>query len=75
METYKQPLALISGLKKLTKENLSNLTPHPLYVFLHYSHPPILARIDAIRKQHQLQVGGTTQTTTKNNTKHWFWLV
>src|SRR5690606_33026087 len=35
---------LISGLKKLSKNNLSNLTPHPLYVFVHYSHPTLLKR-------------------------------
>ena len=37
---------LISGLKKLSKNNLSNLTPHPLYVFFHYSHPTLLQRIE-----------------------------
>jgi STE24 endopeptidase len=42
--------ALISGLKKLSVSNLANLTPHPFNVFLHYSHPPILARITALRK-------------------------
>ncbi len=36
---------LISGLKKLSKNSLSNLTPHPLYVFFHYSHPPLLQRM------------------------------
>lgn len=36
---------LISGLKKLSVDNLSNLTPHPLYVFFNYSHPPLLSRI------------------------------
>jgi STE24 endopeptidase len=41
---------LISSLKKLSRLNLSNLTPHPLHVFLHYSHPPVLARINALRK-------------------------
>jgi len=40
--------ALISALKKLSKNNLSNLTPHPLYVFFHYSHPPLLERINAM---------------------------
>jgi len=44
--------SLISGLKKLSVSNLSNLTPHPLNVFLNYSHPPVLARIDALRQQH-----------------------
>jgi STE24 endopeptidase len=42
--------ALISSLKKLSKNNLSNLTPHPAYVFFHYSHPPLLKRIRAIRE-------------------------
>ena len=41
---------LISSLKKLSSSALSNLTPHPLYVFFHYSHPTLLQRIRAIRK-------------------------
>lgn len=40
---------MINALKKLSKDNLSNLTPHPFYVFLNYSHPPVLQRIKAIR--------------------------
>nr|WP_320010485.1 M48 family metallopeptidase [uncultured Desulfobulbus sp.] len=43
--------ALIRGLKKLSVSNLNNLTPHPLNVFLNYSHPPVLARIQALRQQ------------------------
>ncbi|MDZ7716270.1 MAG: M48 family metallopeptidase [Balneolaceae bacterium] len=43
----KEPM--IEALKKLSKDNLSNLTPHPFYVFLNYSHPPVLERIKAIR--------------------------
>lgn len=41
--------ALISGLKKLSVSNLSNLTPHPLNVWINHSHPPVLARIQALR--------------------------
>ena len=41
---------LISSLKKLSKNNLSNLTPHPAYVFFHYSHPTLLQRIRALKK-------------------------
>jgi len=41
--------ALITGLKELSKANLSNLTPHPWYVFLHYSHPPVITRIAKLR--------------------------
>jgi STE24 endopeptidase len=36
---------LVSSLKKLSKNSLSNLTPHPAYVFMHYSHPTLLERI------------------------------
>jgi len=40
---------MVSALIKLSKENLSNLYPHPLYVTLYYSHPPIVERIRYIR--------------------------
>lgn len=43
-ETY-DPSALASALKKLSVKNLSNLMPHPTYVFFHYSHPPLLERL------------------------------
>ncbi|MCB4808762.1 M48 family metallopeptidase [Tamlana sp. 62-3] len=47
--TYKgEPL--ITSLKKLNKNSLSNLTPHPAYVFMHYSHPTLLQRIQNLRK-------------------------
>lgn len=39
---------LISGLKKLHKDTLSNVNPHPVYVFVHYSHPTLLQRIRAM---------------------------
>jgi STE24 endopeptidase len=47
--TFKKPDSLIGALKNLSVDNLSNLTPHPFYVFLNYSHPPVLQRIKAIR--------------------------
>lgn len=49
-ETTNTPEAMVDALKKLSVHNLSNLTPHPFYVFLNYSHPPILQRIRAIRQ-------------------------
>ncbi|WP_319764749.1 M48 family metallopeptidase [Maridesulfovibrio sp.] len=48
-ETTGTPEALVNALKKLSVSNLSNLTPHPFYVWLEYSHPPVLQRIDALR--------------------------
>ena len=39
----REPLA--SALKKLSVKNLSNMMPHPAYVFFHYSHPPLLDRL------------------------------
>jgi STE24 endopeptidase len=48
-ETTGKPTDLIDALKKLSVDSLSNLTPHPLKVFLEYSHPPVLERIKALR--------------------------
>ncbi|MDR3704586.1 MAG: M48 family metallopeptidase [Paludibacteraceae bacterium] len=42
---------LISGLKKLSVKSLSNLQPHPSYVFFYYSHPTLLQRMEAIRNE------------------------
>lgn len=42
--------SLISALKKLSRDNLANLTPHPFYVFMYYSHPPLPDRVAALRK-------------------------
>lgn len=45
--TYKsEPLQ--EALKKLSVNNLGNLTPHPWHVFVNYSHPPLLSRLDAL---------------------------
>ncbi|OYX28850.1 MAG: peptidase M48 [Flavobacteriales bacterium 32-35-8] len=47
--TYKAE-PLITSLKKLSKNSLSNLKPHPAYVFMHYSHPTLLERIMNLKK-------------------------
>ena len=41
---------MISALRKLNRENLSNLTPHPLYSGFHYDHPTLLERETAMKK-------------------------
>ena len=41
---------LISGLKNLSKNSYTNLTPHPWYVFANYSHPPIKERIENLKR-------------------------
>ncbi|CAN2039257.1 STE24 endopeptidase [Candidatus Magnetomoraceae bacterium gMMP-15] len=48
-KTTKDPQSLIDALKKLSVSNLSNLLPHPIYVFLNYSHPPVLDRINKLK--------------------------
>ena len=48
VQTTGDPTPMIAALKKLTVDNLSNLLPHPFYVFLNYSHPPVMQRIRAI---------------------------
>lgn len=48
-ETTGRPEAMIHALKKLTADHLGNLSPHPFYVFLHHSHPPVAARVAALR--------------------------
>ena len=37
--------AMAAAMKRLAADNLSNLNPHPLYVWFHYSHPPIVERV------------------------------
>ena len=49
-QTVDKPLSLVKALKKLSAENLTNLTPHPFYVFLNFSHPTLLQRIQAIQR-------------------------
>jgi len=43
------PDYLASALKKLSIKNLSNMTPHPVYVFFYYSHPPLLKRLERLK--------------------------
>jgi STE24 endopeptidase len=46
-ENFK-PEVLAGALKKLSVKNLSNMMPHPVYVFFHYSHPPLLSRLEKL---------------------------
>lgn len=45
------PTAMASALIKLSKENLSNLHPHPLYAAFYYSHPPVVERIRNLKNE------------------------
>jgi STE24 endopeptidase len=48
--TFRNGYLLADALKKLSRQNLSNLTPHPFNVFLNYSHPPVLQRVKRIEE-------------------------
>jgi STE24 endopeptidase len=39
----------VAALERLSADHLDNLTPHPFYVALHHSHPPVLSRVRALR--------------------------
>ncbi|MBF0453880.1 MAG: M48 family metallopeptidase [Magnetococcales bacterium] len=58
VETIPDRRALVTALKKLSVDNLSNLTPHPFYVILNYSHPPLLERIAAIEAVEAVEAVG-----------------
>ncbi|MEJ2235074.1 MAG: hypothetical protein P8X67_14230, partial [Syntrophobacterales bacterium] len=46
-----RPLDLAEALIKLSKENLANLHPHPLYAAFYYSHPPVVERVRRLQEQ------------------------
>jgi len=48
VRTYGHPKDLVSALKKLSVDSLSNLNPHPLKVFFEYTHPPVIQRVQAM---------------------------
>jgi len=48
VKEHHDPKILASALKKLSVKNLSNMLPHPAYVFFHYSHPPLLKRLEKL---------------------------
>lgn len=56
IDCCQMPDELISGLKGLSRNSYSNLTPHPFYEFINYSHPSMLKRIDAIRAYAKVSV-------------------
>ncbi|TFG35546.1 MAG: M48 family peptidase, partial [Desulfobacterales bacterium] len=45
VELAENPRALARALAKLGRDNLANLHPHPWYIALHYSHPPLPQRV------------------------------
>ncbi|NTW67371.1 MAG: M48 family metallopeptidase [Nitrospirae bacterium] len=49
------PGAMASALVKLSKENLSNLHPHPLYAAFYYTHPPVVERIRSLKQEARSQ--------------------
>ena len=49
-ETIDDSISLVDALEKLSASNFSSLTPHPFYIFLNYSPPPLLQRVYALQQ-------------------------
>jgi STE24 endopeptidase len=58
-----RPDAMASALVKLSRENLSNLHPHPLYAKFYYSHPPVVERIRELKERVTIDEGRGTKKT------------
>lgn len=58
VQTIPSPSAMMTALKNLAAHNLSNLRPHPFYVFLNNTHPPLIERVRAIEKRIKEQTEG-----------------
>jgi STE24 endopeptidase len=61
---------MISALKRLAADNLSNLYPHPLYVWFHYSHPPIVERVAGLEKAAIGLKGGASSSLRRSNDRY-----
>lgn len=64
LELYDHPTALEEGLIRLTEKNLSNLFPHPLAVIFYHSHPPLLQRVETLRRRVAAQRGNLSLPLT-----------
>ena len=60
----KSPAPLLAALKRLAADNLSNLRPHPVYVWFHYSHPPLMERAALLETAATGATGGFTTSST-----------
>ena len=56
---------MIEALKTLSVDNLSNLSPHPFYVLLNYSHPPVLQRIQALEREREAMDAESQRTAVR----------
>ncbi|MBF0109150.1 MAG: M48 family metallopeptidase [Magnetococcales bacterium] len=56
VQTAPDPGALVTALKKLAANSLSNLTPHPFYVMLHDTHPPLIQRMERMEMERKGQM-------------------
>ncbi len=59
LNMVKTAIPMMHALKRLAADNLSNLNPHPLYVWFHYSHPPIIERVAALAEAQRHFEGST----------------
>jgi STE24 endopeptidase len=57
---------MIASIRRLAVDNLANLTPHPLYVRFHYTHPPLIERVRLLqRAAREVAQADTTRPAAK----------
>ncbi|HLO27363.1 MAG TPA: M48 family metalloprotease, partial [Geobacteraceae bacterium] len=69
-ELTRQPEDLATALIKLSRENLANLHPHPLYARFYYSHPPVVERVRRLRENNQINEDGQEIQDKSNSTEN-----
>lgn len=55
VELMGSPAPVTEALRRLAIDNLANLSPHPLYAWFHYSHPPVVERIKRLEESERRQ--------------------
>ena len=56
---------MVGALKRLAADNLANLAPHPIYAWFYYSHPPLVERIERLKRHPRFLATEDSEVTEK----------